>query len=133
MAIVVGLLLVGGGGDDDGSSVADPLAVEASAAEAQAQARTAQTAIETYAIDNGGTYGGVTSDDLVGIEPTLEGAALDVTADANTYTVSVTDPVGGGIFSIIRDASGAVSFSCVVAGTTGCPASGDWGAGAPAP
>ena len=64
-------------------------------ADAKAAARTAQTAIETYATGNQGDYTGATAgtatDDLNVIEPTLNDSTVEVlAADENSYTVEVT-------------------------------------------
>ena len=65
MLVLASLILAGGCGDDDsstsstGASEATTAASggdEALNAKAQATARTAQTAIETYAADNDGSY-----------------------------------------------------------------------------
>lgn len=126
VAIVAGLLVIGGSSDDDGVTLGgDPDALQ-SATEAQSFARTAQTAIETYATDRGGDYSGATPEALVQIEPTLSDAELDVTSDASSYTVTVTDPEGGGSFSITRDPAGGTTFSCASEGSPGCPPGGDW-------
>ena len=56
-------------------------------ADAKAAARTAQTAIETYATDNGGAYTGADAADLIAIESTLSdfgAGAINVTATADT-------------------------------------------------
>src|SRR5688572_30698318 len=62
-------------------------------ADAKAAVRTAQTAMETYATGNGGSYEDVTPAILQGIETTLNDSNVS-TAAANAagdgYTVSVT-------------------------------------------
>src|SRR5688500_5342847 len=61
-------------------------------ADAKSAVRTAQTAMETYATDNGGSYAGADPADLVAIESTLTnvGARLTVPAvAADSYTVQV--------------------------------------------
>ena len=105
-------------------------------ASAKAAARTAETAIETFATDNGGSYAAATPAALQTIEPTLNGATLTVpTHTASTYTVTVTSSVGEA-FSISRAANGTTTLSCTPANTNGCPApsattspDGDWGQG----
>src|SRR5918999_98434 len=59
-------------------------------AQAKADARTAQTAMETYATDNGGEYDGATATILRTIEPTLNGATFTVSSDPDEYTVTAT-------------------------------------------
>jgi type IV pilus assembly protein PilA len=113
-------------------------------ADAKAAARTAQTAIETYATDNQGSYDGADTAALRGIEETLNGAALAVnvsgsngtattTADDTSYRVSVTSDTGN-VFWIDRvGGSGVVTLECTDAETAGCPAdtgtdgNGNWG------
>lgn len=95
-------------------------------AQAKAAARTAQTAIETYATDNGGDYTGATAEALEKIEPTLEDADLaDPTGlSPDSYLVSVKSDTGTD-FTIERD-GGTVKFDCSDPGVGGCPTGGDW-------
>jgi type IV pilus assembly protein PilA len=108
-------------------------AKDASAKEA---ARTAETAMETFATDNGGSYAAATPAALQNIESTLNGATLTVPVhNANDYKVTVQSTTGN-MFSITRNANGTTVLSCTPANTDGCPAStaatapdGDWGNG----
>lgn len=99
--------------------------------DAKAMARTAQTAIETYATDNGGSYAGATPAILQGLEPTIDTAGTNqVTvpaATSNSYTVTAKSAGSGGTrtFTIGRTAGGAFTFTCTPVGG-GCPAGG-WG------
>jgi type IV pilus assembly protein PilA len=104
-------------------------------ANAKEQARTAETAMETYATDNGGVYTGVTTAKLVTIENSLTNVVsttkpyLSAAAAAGTnnkgWTVTVTSPKTGNTFTIARDeATSQLTFSCTAAGTAGCPGSG---------
>lgn len=98
-------------------------------ADAKSAARTAQTAIETYATDNNGQYTGASTASLAAIEPTLNevGARLTVPAvGASSYTVTVTSAVAGQSFSITRAATGETSLTCDTDGKAGCPANGRW-------
>jgi type IV pilus assembly protein PilA len=117
-------------------------------ADAKAQVRTAQTAMETYATDNNGEYTGATSDadgvgpfagtDLQNIEETLSdaGANLKVASTDDTYSVQVDQPDTGNSFRISRTAAGNVTLDCgtTVAvgaaltggGEAGCPSDGNW-------
>jgi type IV pilus assembly protein PilA len=106
-------------------------------ASAKSMARTAETAMETYATDHSGVYTAVTPEALHKIEDTVASAvsATDpyVTAAAAAgagdkgYTLTVKTPSTSNTFTIARDAaSGAVTFSCTVPGTAGCPSGGDW-------
>jgi type IV pilus assembly protein PilA len=98
-------------------------------ASAKEAARTAQTAMETYAIDHQGKYTGADATALDAIEPTLDPAKLAVTAAADNYSVTATSDTGT-TFTITKAASGATSFSCSSPGKGGCPspAPGNWGA-----
>ena len=103
-------------------------------AQAKVFDRTAETAMETYATDNGGTYAGATAAALKGIESTLNGANISaVTVPAGggdtsnkSYKVSVTSSTGN-VFSITRHDDGTTSLTCTTAGTAGCPTGGNWG------
>ncbi|HSS04719.1 MAG TPA: type II secretion system protein [Solirubrobacterales bacterium] len=105
---------------------------KATDAQAKAAARTAETSMETYATENGGSYLNATPVILKGIEPTLQ------TAGANAITIpkatatefEVTSSSGTSpahTFTISRGAGGVVTFSCLPFSSGGCPASpGDW-------
>jgi len=106
---------------------------KATDAQAKAATRTAETAIETYATENGGSYVGATSAILHGIEPTL----VEETKGNNEITLSnlgakkftVTSKSGSGTtFSITRNEGGTVTFSCSesATGKGGCPKGGEW-------
>jgi hypothetical protein len=136
LGIVVGLIVLativfvafGGGGDtSDPAANLDPAEVQSLDADAKADARTAQTAMETYSTDNGGQYAGATAETLQQIEPTLPSTVV-VDAQPMGYTVSVSSEAGT-TFTVARDPSAVATFSCTPAGTGGCPASGDWSAG----
>ena len=99
-------------------------------ADAKEQVRTAQTAIETYATDNDGSYAGALDTDLVEIEEVLVDADLQpVTSTSDTYTVTVrSENTSGGNhdFSISRAANGSLSYTCVAPASEadGCPDNG---------
>ena len=112
-------------------------------AQAKAAARTAQTSIETWATENGGSYADADSELLHGIEDTLVAgdpgdkgnviivagevtAAKELDGDpgAENYAVASESDTGA-VFMIARAAGGAVTFACAPAGG-GCPADGDW-------
>jgi type IV pilus assembly protein PilA len=104
-------------------------------ADAKTLARTAQTAMETYATDNDGSYANATPAILIGIEETLNeadlagpetGDALSVTSTADTYTVTVDSKNTPNDFSISRTATGTVNLTCTVAASDGCPTGGNW-------
>jgi len=98
-------------------------------ADAKAAARTAQTAMETFGTDHGGSYAGAAANgsDLKAIEPTLTGKTIAVTAGAKEYTITVNSEVAGQDFTIARAATGATTFDCNTEGKAGCPTGGDWG------
>ena len=83
--------------------------------DAKSAARTAQTAIETYATDNGGSYASATPADLETIEATLDATQLTVVSAADTYTVTA-DSDTGNTFSIARLANGDTSLTCTGVG-----------------
>ena len=110
-------------------------------ADAKSSVRTAQTAVETYATDNQGSYASVTVALLEGIEPTLTdlptGSALTVASSADSYEVQVTSPTGNA-FRIARSSTGVTSLRCgnggeavgtplTGPGQDGCPTNGNWG------
>jgi len=100
-------------------------------ADAKSAARTAQTAMETYATDNGGSYAGATAggatDSLNVIEPTLNDSTVSVqAATADSYTVRATSETGN-TFDISRASDGTSSLTCATAGQDGCPTGGSWG------
>jgi type IV pilus assembly protein PilA len=86
----------------------------------KAMAHTAQVAMETYAIDNKGSYLNATA-----ARPFASAAS----GTASTFTLTITAPTGNK-FLITKAASGAVTYTCTVpAGQNrgGCPSSGKWG------
>ena len=89
---------------------------KASDAQAKAQARTAQTAAETLATDNNGSYLSTGVAALQGVEPTLNdttGAKLTAASGtATTYTVTSTSS-DGNTYTINRLAGGGVTRTCV--------------------
>jgi type IV pilus assembly protein PilA len=99
-------------------------------AQAKVVARTAQTAMETFATNNNGSYSGASLSALNSIEPTLittstTNAYLSgVTAAANTYTVTAIDPVTSDTFAI-TNTSGTITRGCTGTGG-GCPTGGSW-------
>jgi type IV pilus assembly protein PilA len=107
-------------------------------ADAKTLARTAQTAIETYATDHQGKYTGATPTALITIEPTLNNAdggdgsgngdALTVpSATDDAYKVTVASANTPNTFSIERlTGTGEVELTCTVANSDGCPSGGKW-------
>ena len=101
-------------------------------AEAKSTVKTAQTALETYATDNNGSYASATRANLKTIEPTLSSAASGsntlstLTTTSNSYTITVTS-ASNNTFSIARATDGSLSYSCGTQGNGGCPSGGNWG------
>jgi type IV pilus assembly protein PilA len=99
--------------------------------EAKSKARTAQTALETYYV-NEQTYAGADLTALKKIEPSLgDGPTLTVDkATTNEWKVTVASKSGAtNTFSIEKtDNAGAptVARTCANGGTGGCPNSGQW-------
>jgi type IV pilus assembly protein PilA len=96
-------------------------------ADAKSQARTAQTAIETYATENNGNYTGADPAALEAIESTLDEPNLTVDvpgAAGGLYTVTSTQPDTGHAFSIERATNGDTALTCAPDGG-GCN-NGQW-------
>jgi type II secretion system protein G len=97
-------------------------------AQAKASARTTQTAIETFATDNQGSYATATAGALETIEPTLDATRITLTGlGAQVYKVAYSQPATGNSFSIERLANGNTTFDCTTHGQDGCPSNGNWG------
>jgi len=90
---------------------------------AKSNAHAAQSTIETYASDNGGSYKGATPENLTEIEPVTSDVGVKTTAD--TYSITASSQ-SGNTFTIERDASGKVTRTCTKAGEGGCDSSGEW-------
>ena len=107
---------------------------KANDASAKVQARTLETAMETAATDNNGSYEengtGITVKRLEEIEPTLKDHTQNTPAVANVskeeYEVSSTNAVTGDVFKIKRESSGVVKRTCTTGGKGACPPNGDW-------
>jgi type IV pilus assembly protein PilA len=101
---------------------------KASDAAAKTQARTAETAMETYSTDNNGSYVGGTKAKLVEIEPTLSDTTSAVLSEtegvaATTYKVTSTSK-SGATYSIERTANGGIVRACTPPSESnkgGCP------------
>jgi type IV pilus assembly protein PilA len=94
--------------------------------EAKATAKTVQTAMETYATDNNGSYLNADITKLRAIEPTIPTSGVDLgTPAAKTYSITVTSDAGSTqTFSISRAADGTLTYPCTTGGTGGCPEKG---------
>lgn len=96
--------------------------------DAKANARTVQTALESYATDNGGEYTGADMTDLANIEGTITNMddTVDLTVGADTYTIT-SNSDSDNVFEISRGATGSLAYDCTTDGNAGCPSGGDWG------
>src|SRR4029077_8765936 len=101
---------------------------KATDAQAKSAARTAETAMETYATEHGGKYTSATATNLHEIEPTLVDSGtknnvitLVPVPTAEEYTVT-SEAGTGDKFSITRKPGGVVEFKCT--GKGGCPPEG---------
>ncbi len=95
-------------------------------ADAKAGVRTAQTAIETYATDNGGDYAGATAADLEAIEETLTDVNLSEPTDDGGHVHG-----HGGVRhrQRLQHQSGGIRVrppTRAPTGEAGCPTSGFW-------
>jgi type IV pilus assembly protein PilA len=108
---------------------------KANDAAAKTQVRTGETAAETYSTENDGSYLGMTTPILQGLEATLKetsAATFEVegTPTVSGYVVKSTSASTGDVFKITRTSTGGLTRSCTVpTGATnrgGCPTSGTW-------
>ena len=104
---------------------------KANDAAAKEQARTEQTASETAATDNNGSYAEINIAKLKEVEPTLKDESsakptVPVGEKANEYEVQSKSTTTGDTFKIIRNSSGEVSRTCTTEKKNGCPAGGTW-------
>jgi type IV pilus assembly protein PilA len=101
--------------------------------QAKVVVRDAETAMETYATNNNGSYAGATSALLLGIDPTLAGSGSNTASlsgnptglTASTYTVVAVAPGSGNNYTIANN-NGTITRTCTTVNTGGCPASGSW-------
>jgi type IV pilus assembly protein PilA len=111
---------------------------KASDSNAETQVQTAQTAAETYATENEGSYANLSVAELQKIEPTLKetgGAKLTVAKEVTgskgeAYIVTSESPATGDTFSVERTAAGEFKRPCTVpsghSNRGDCPTSGTW-------
>jgi type IV pilus assembly protein PilA len=103
---------------------------KANDASAKVQARALQTAAETSATDNNGSYTEATIARLEVIEPTLTDHATNVPSvtknTATEFEVASENVQTKNVFSIKRDANGAVTRTCTTKGVGACPPSEKW-------
>ena len=104
---------------------------KANDAEAKSIAKTTQTAMETFATDNNGSYVGANLTKLQRIEPTLPNPPATTAPSLSglstgAYTITVTADSTGNKFTIARSSTGGLSYTCTTAGKGGCPTGGKW-------
>jgi hypothetical protein len=107
-----------------GVSQTEPSASGSSERSPQDLARSAQSAIEIYANDNGGSYEGASPEDLAAVEPDLDASQIAVSSTEVAFTVTAIS--GEAAFSISQAGDGTVTLSCEPPGRNGCPADGEW-------
>lgn len=100
-------------------------------ADVKSAVRNAQTAAETFNVDNEGSYAGMTIADLKDIEPTLAqypDADWTVSSTADTYSVRINSPEVSATqyFQADRAATGVVTRTCDTEGEGACPDDGTW-------
>lgn len=103
---------------------------KATDSQAKSAVRTAETAMETYATEHGGSYTEATVSILHNIEPTLQEAGNNhikppENLGEKKFTVTAVSATGNE-FSITRNENGTVSFTCTTQEKAGCPKGGDW-------
>ncbi|MDX6584249.1 MAG: type pilus assembly protein PilA [Solirubrobacterales bacterium] len=114
---------------------------KANDASAKEAVRTSQTAMETYATDNNGSYASATVAKLFAIEsqvppactggppPTNTPCISAITSGSDSYSITVTAKTTNNTFSIARaTGTGLISYPCTASGTDrgGCPTSNFW-------
>jgi type IV pilus assembly protein PilA len=95
--------------------------------EAKTEARTMQTAMETFYTDEQ-TYAGQTAVTLNAIEPAINSGKSTPAVNAATvdsYAVQSTSKTGN-IFIITKAANGTVTRTCTATGKYGCSSTGKW-------
>jgi type IV pilus assembly protein PilA len=101
---------------------------KANDAAAKTEARTMQTAMETCATDNAGSY--APCDDIAvlqAIEPTIGAGTFPVAATQTTFTVQSAPAANtNNVFRIARAGTGVTTRTCDTDGTGGCPSNGNW-------
>jgi type IV pilus assembly protein PilA len=98
-------------------------------AKAKGTAHSLQVAMETCATDNNNVYTTCNLEALSKIEPTIDktDTNLTVTTAPAAYTVKVKTTGGSGNeFTIQRESTGLMKFTCTTGGTGGCPTGGNW-------
>jgi type IV pilus assembly protein PilA len=110
---------------------------KASDSQAKVNARTAVTAMSTWATDHGGVYNNPvpTGANLHTIEPTvpanvsITGPAGNGNPTATAFRVTLTASTGNTYGLSKDDAAGTLTATCATQGQGGCPTGGNWIAG----
>ena len=100
-------------------------------AKAKENVHTAQVAIETCATENGNSYTSCNQAALHAVEPVIPAAeggyTIVPTEPTNGYTITTTASGGEAhTFTLVRDGTGNLTYSCTVPGKGGCPTGGNW-------
>ena len=99
---------------------------------AKAVANAAEIAMESCMVDSLGLYNGCDVEALRALDPTLpKTPALQVTAKATSYTITVQSEPKTQTFLVKRSAKGALTFPCKKVGVGNCPESGFWALASP--
>jgi hypothetical protein len=122
-------LLLAACGEDDAEQSADELrgADQASAAadtQAMLAARIAQGALESYGVENNGSYVGATPSIVANLDPSVA-QGLELHGTPTGYQLTVTSD-SGNTFTTTKDGAGQIVNSCETPGSGGCPQSGRW-------
>jgi type IV pilus assembly protein PilA len=100
-------------------------------ASAKVQARTAETAAETYSTDHNGEYKEMSTAELQKIEPSLTETKYAKLLKAEGvkgggYVVESESIATKNKFAVERTAEGKILRKCEPKATSGCPPSGEW-------
>jgi type IV pilus assembly protein PilA len=104
---------------------------KANDAAAKVQARTAETAAETYGTDHNGKYEGISIEEVQAVDGTLKETApaklekVEAGKEGGYLIESKSVPTGN-VFKLERTKGGEVVRTCTTAGKASCPATGTW-------
>jgi hypothetical protein len=103
------------------------LAVPADAGDLRAMedARYAATAVETFALENGGSYTGAGDATLADFATSLSDQ-VEVSAGPTSYLITVHPGGTEREFTVFRGPDGATTLGCRPAGSGACPTTGTW-------
>jgi type IV pilus assembly protein PilA len=95
-------------------------------AKAKEYVHSAQTAMETYSTEKGGSYTGATKAELERIEPTLSSATFaagspEIKSAGAGYKITIVGAKPTQLFWVERESSGKEKFECQAPGVGGCP------------